>query len=33
MKFFERFNTVLEKYFVPIANRVSAQRHVVAIKD
>lgn len=33
MKFFERFNTVLEKYFVPIANRVAAQRHVVAIKD
>lgn len=33
MKFFERFNSVLERYFVPIANKVASQRHVVAIKD
>lgn len=33
MSFFERFNNTLEKYFVPVANKVASQRHVVAIKD
>lgn len=33
MNFFEKFNGILEKYFVPVANKVASQRHVVAIKD
>lgn len=33
MKIFEKFNNFLNKYFVPVANKVAAQRHVVAIKD
>ncbi|MGL6065836.1 MAG: PTS sugar transporter subunit IIC [Cetobacterium sp.] len=33
MNMFEKFNNFLNKYFVPTANKVAAQRHVVAIKD
>ncbi|MGL6064768.1 MAG: PTS sugar transporter subunit IIC, partial [Fusobacteriaceae bacterium] len=33
MNIFEKFNNFLNKYFVPTANKVAAQRHVVAIKD
>ncbi|MGL5962513.1 MAG: PTS sugar transporter subunit IIC [Cetobacterium sp.] len=33
MNIFEKFNNLLNKYFVPVANKVASQRHVVAIKD
>lgn len=33
MKLFDKLNKVLEKYFVPVANKIAAQRHVMAIKD
>lgn len=33
MSFFSKFNNFLEKYFVPIANKIAKQRHVEAVKD
>lgn len=33
MSFFNKFNNFLEKYFVPVANKIAKQRHVEAVKD
>lgn len=33
MNFFNKFNNFLEKYFVPVANKIAKQRHVEAVKD
>lgn len=33
MKIFNGFNIFLNKHFIPTANKIAAQRHVVAIKD
>ncbi|WP_432204711.1 PTS sugar transporter subunit IIC [Cetobacterium somerae] len=33
MKIFDKFNIYLNKHFVPVANKIATQRHVIAIKD
>lgn len=33
MKIFDAFNLYLTKHFIPVANKIAAQRHVLAIKD